>query len=333
MKKLLFLFVLAAIAPWAAPALRAEAPPLFSPEPPEPSAAALVETYLPLLAAGQFEHALALNDQRGMRQHLLARRLTELKAKNPELTAADLEQMSAQIQVNDLNPARLQQIMLGVMKEANYIGMTWRIQGYAPAPEDIGGSLVSIEARTADGKEKPILLGIKKLGEQWLVAPAVIEEMVARQPVVRVNPDRKPPAEVAALVDSFWKLWQTGAIDEAYAMYGAAYRSRVPQLEFLQQAQEVLARIGVPTAWSIVNSREIAPLTLGLGVTVQGSAGATPTLLFFKKTGETWILEDSQFRPPSIGNPAPPPPTAAPRSRPDLKTDLKPDFGPTSPTP
>ena len=327
MKKLLLLFVMAAIAPWMAPALRAEAPPLFSPPPPEPSAAALVETYLPLLAAGEFEHALALNDQRGMRQHLLARRLTELKAKNPELTAADLEQMSAQIQVNDLNPARLQQIMLGVMREANYTGMTWRVQGYAPAPEDIGGFLVSIEARTADGKEKPILLGIKKLGEQWMVAPAVIEEMVARQPVVRVNPDRKPPDEVAALVDSFWKLWQTGAIDEAYALYGAAYRGRVSQLDFLQQAQEVLARIGAPATWSIVNSREIAPLTLGLGVTVQGSAGATPTLMFFKKSGETWILEDSQFRPPGVGKPAVPPADAVPRSRPDLRPDLKPDLG------
>ena len=333
MKKMLFLFVLAAAARWTTPALRAEAPPLFSPEPPEPAAVALVETYLPLLASGDFERALALNDQRGMRQHLLARRLTELKAKNPELTAADLDQMSAQLQVNDLNPARLQQIMLGVMREANYTGMTWRVQGYAPAPEDIGGFLVSIEARTADGREKPILLGIKKLGEQWLVAPAVIEEMVARQPVVRVNPDRKPPAEVAALVDSFWKLWQTGAIDEAYAMYGAAYRGRVPQLDFLQQVQEVLARIGAPASWTIVNSREIAPLTLGLGVTVQGSAGATPTLMFFKKTGETWTLEDSQFRPPSVGRPAGPPAEAAPRSRPDLKPDLKPDLGPQSAAP
>ena len=124
--------------------LRAEAPPLFSPEPPEPAAAALVQTYLPLLAAGQFDQALALNDLRGMRQYLLDRRLSEFKAKNPELTEEDLAQMSAQIQVNDLNPARLEDILRQVMTEGGYTGMTWQVRGYAPAPAGIEGWLVSI---------------------------------------------------------------------------------------------------------------------------------------------------------------------------------------------
>ncbi|HPT15840.1 MAG TPA: hypothetical protein PK388_01010, partial [Kiritimatiellia bacterium] len=69
MKNMLKRLVFALSLAWT-PALRAEAPPLFEPEPPEPAAAALVEAYLPLLAAGQFEQALALNDLRGMRQYL-----------------------------------------------------------------------------------------------------------------------------------------------------------------------------------------------------------------------------------------------------------------------
>ena len=107
MKKFLFRLVLALAALGAAP-LRAEAPPLFSPEPPEPAAAALVETYLPLLVSGQYEQALALNDVRGMRQYLLDRRLNDLKARQPELTEQEIDGISAQLQVNDLNPARLQ---------------------------------------------------------------------------------------------------------------------------------------------------------------------------------------------------------------------------------
>ena len=315
------------------PDLRADAPPLFSPEPPEIGASALVAAYLPLLAAGQFDQALSLNDQRGMRQYLLERRMTELKTKNSELTAQDLEAMSVQIQLNDLNPARLREILLRVMQEAGYEGMTWTLRGYAPAPEPIGGYLVSVDARTAAGQEKPILLGIKKLGDQWLVAPEVIEKLMGKQPVVRVTPSAPPPAEVAAQVDAFWKRWQAGELNEAYALFSKEYRGRVTILTFLQQAQEVIARIGVPTAWNIVNCREIAPAVLGLGVNVQGSTGTTPTIMLFRKTGETWVLEDSQFRPPSAAA-MPPPPSAAPAAfRSDFQPNLKPTLEPAAPTP
>ncbi|HAL91705.1 MAG TPA: hypothetical protein DCM68_01610, partial [Verrucomicrobia bacterium] len=232
MKKSVLLAAFAAVL-CAAP-LRAEAPPLFSPEPPEPGAVSLVETYLPLLAAGQFKQALALNDLRGMRQYLLNRRLDDLKAKNPELTAQDIEDMSAQIQLNDLNPARLQDILLKMMQESAYEGMSWKIAGYAPAPPPIDGHLVRIDARTTDGKEKPILLGIKNLGGQWLVAPDVIEELMGRKPVVRVLPELPPPAEVSATVQAFWTHWQSGELNEAYALFGAEYRAKVPVLAFLQ---------------------------------------------------------------------------------------------------
>ena len=328
MKKTIWLIALALANLHPGAGLRAETPPLFSPEPPEAGAAALVDAYLPLLAAGEFDQALALNDLRGMRQYLLDRRLTELKAKNPELTAENIEEMSVQIQLNDLNPARLQDILLGVMKEASYTGMTWRVRGFAPAPEGVGGYLASIDARTAEGKERPILLGIKKLGEQWLVAPEVIEELTGRKPVVRVAPSVTPPGAVADLANAFWKYWQTGELNEAYAMFGPKYRDRVSLLVFLGQAQEVIAKIGMPTAWGIVQSREIAPSVLGLGVNVQGSTAAMQTIMIFRHMGETWELEDSQFR-PVPAQAAPIAPMAQPMSRPDLRPDLKPALEPT----
>ena len=309
--------------------LRAEAPPLFSPEPPEPAAAALVQTYLPLLAAGQFDQALALNDLRGMRQYLLDRRLSEFKAKNPELTEQDLAQMSAQIQVNDLNPARLEDILRQVMTEAGYTGMTWQVRGYAPAPAGIEGCLVSIDARSAAGQEKPVLLGIRKLGDIWMVAPEVIEKLMGRSPVVRPAPTIPPPEGTPAAIDGFWKPWQAGELAAAYGLLAASYRAQVPLLDFLQQAQEAIARAGVPASWSIVQSREISPGVLGFGVDVQGSLAPMHTIMVFRKTGETWLLEGVQFRPPAPAAAAP----AAPGPGSPLRSDLRPDLKPDLPAP
>lgn len=320
---LVIAFTLASLC--ALPAPGAEPAAMFSPEPPEPAAAALVETYLALLADGDFQSALALNDLRGMRQYLLERRLADLQAKNPELTANDLDEMSAQIQLNDLNPARLQQILLEVMNEAHYPGMTWRIRGFAPAPEGIDGHLAGIDARTADGMEKPILLGLVKLGDQWMVSPAILEKMMSTRPVVRVGPGMDPPPEVAALINSFWTPFQTGELNESHAGMGAAYRSRVPLLAFLTQAQTFLDKTGVPTAWTIVRGIEPAPNTLVVGVTVQGSRGPGPTLMQFKKLGQTWVIEDIQFEMPRPPARAPAPAGAsAPLSRPDLRPDFSP---------
>ena len=332
MKTILFATVLAAALLGAPAALRA-APPVFSPEPPEPAAAELAATYLSRLAAGQYEEALALNDLRGMRQYLLDRRLSELKAKNPELTQKDLDEMSAQLQVNELNPARLREILLGVMREAAYQGMTWKILAFAPAPEQAGSHLVRIDTRTAAGKEKPILLGIKKLGEQWFVAPEVVEELMARKPVIQVVPNVPPPPEVAAQVEQFWKQWQSGELDSAYPLLSPEYRNRVPLLTFLQQAQDLIAKAGVPAAWSIVQCRELAPDILGLGVNVNGSTTGIQSLMIFKKTGETWILDDVQYRPAGSQPGAEPTGPAAAPFRMNLRPDFKPVFAPDAAAP
>lgn len=328
MKKILFRLVLA-LAALGAPPLRAEAPPLFSPEPPEPAAAALVETYLPLLAAGQYEQALALNDLRGMRQYLLNRRLEDLKTKNPELTAQEIEEISAQLQVNDLNPARLQAILLDMMNKSAFEGMTWRIRGFAPAPNGAEGFLASIEARTSEGKEKPVLLGLKKLGEQWMISPEIIEEL-GRKVVVPGVQRLPPPEPVVATVDAFWTRWQAGELNEAYEMLGEEYRSKIPLLAFLQQAQDFIAQIGVPTSWKIVQCRVLAPDTLGLGVDVQGSTALRPTILLFRKIGETWVLSGGQFQMPA---PRRPQPAAAPGAPSPFRTDLRPDLSPPAPDP
>ena len=308
-------------------ALRAEAPPLFAPEPPEPAAAALVEAYLPLLAAGQYEPALQLVDLRGMRQYLLDRRLSDLRRKNPELTEQELQEISAQLQVNDLNPERLKLILADMYKAAAYEGMALAVAGYAPAP-DGNGYLVSIAGRTPAGQEKPVLLGLKKLGEEWRIAPEIVEEL-GRKSVIAAAQPVPPPPPVAAAVDAFWKRWQAGELDEAYALHAADYREKTPLLAFLQQAQDLIAQIGVPASWEIVQCRPVAAGTLGLGVDVQGSSGARPTIMVFRKQGETWVLANSQYRMPV---PAEPPPAARP-FRTDLKPDLKPALSGAEPAP
>ena len=331
-KTIVWMFLAAALA-GASPASGATPPsPLFAPDPPEPAAAALVETYLPLLASGEFEQALALNDQRSMRQYLLDQRLNDLKARTPELTAQDLAEMSAQIQMNELNPARLQKILLDFMREAGYENMTWKIRGYAPAPVPMAGHLVGIDALTADGKNKPILLGIKKLGDQWLVAPDVLEALSKRQATVREASRTEPPGKVVASVDAFWQHWQKGELNDAYAFFGETYRARVPLLDFLRQAQTFVAKIGAPTNWSIVRGIEPTPNALWLGVTVHGPAAAGPTLMLFRKTGETWVLEDLQLQMPGRPGPAGSARTPqAPASRNDFRTDLKPSLDPLLP--
>ena len=112
-------------------------------------------------------------------------------------------------------------------------------------------------------------------------------------------------------------------------MHAADYREKTPLLAFLQQAQDLIAQIGVPASWEIVQCRPVAAGTLGLGVDVQGSSGARPTIMVFRKQGETWVLANSQYRMPV---PAEPPPAARP-FRTDLKPDLKPALSGAEPAP
>ena len=51
------------------------------------------------------------------------------------------------------------------------------------------------------------------------------------------------------------------------------------------------------------------------------------TIMIFRKSGETWALEDSQFRPVPL-QAAPVAPTTVPATRLDLRPDLKPSLEP-----
>ena len=299
----------------------------FDPEPPDSAAAALVEAYMGHLAAGRADAALALSDLRGMRQYLLERRLDELKARNPELTSDDLSQMSAQLQVGELNPARLRPILAQLLAETMPPGSAWSLRGYAPAPEGLDGHVASLELRAPGAPAKPLLIGLAKLGDSWVVAPALVERLIAARPPVRIAPGTPPPPEIDALIRRFWSLFQAGDLAAAHAETGAAYRARVPLLAFLRQAQDFIGHVGVPTSWSIVQGIGTEPQVLYFGVSVQGSAGVRPTLMRFRQMGQTWIIEDVQFEMPRSAESAAP--AAPPAARPDLRPDLRPNLSPT----
>jgi hypothetical protein len=300
--------------------------PSFVPEAPGTGAQALVEAYLPLLAAGEYDQAIPLNDLRAMREYFLDRRLTELKADNPEMTAQDLDEMSAQIQLNDLNPLRLKDILLHVLEEGDFVGMSWKIEGYAPIPEIPGGYLVRVGTQTASGQEKPLLLAIKKLGAQWVVAPDIIEKLKSQVAAAPRHAEQPVPPEVRAIVNTFWTHWKQGELTEVHALFGAAYRKRSPLLPFLQQAQEVMKMNGIPLSWTVMQCRPIGPALLGLGVDVEGSKATMQTLMIFRKMGDTWVLEDSQYRAIPVEVELTPSPPAPARTAPSFRPDLRPDF-------
>jgi len=301
------------------------APPTFTPEPPEPAALAFVNHYLELLAADNTEQALALNDLRGMRQYLLERRLAELQAHNPELTAAEIEEISSQLQMHDLDPARLRAILLEVMQQGKFTGMTWAIQGFAPAPEGLDGYLVQISARNADHAEKPFLLGIKKLGEQWQVAPEILEELNRQLAPARL-PNLPPPTEVETAVDVFWTRWQQGELAEAYDTFAPEYRGKTSLLAFLQQAQSFVDIAGMPTTWEITRCRPLTPDTLGLGVDVRGLTATRPIVMVYRKAPAGWQLYDIQLQMPLPPEGRPPLPAGPAPFRSNLRPDLKPDL-------
>ncbi len=298
----------------------------FTPEPPEEAAAQMLETYLHLLARAAYEDALTLNDLRGMRQYLLDRRLDDLKARNPEFTAQDLEDMSAQIQLGELHPERLRLILLDMLKDSQTQGMTWQTLGYAPIPGDLEGYLARVMATTLEGRDKPMLVGLIKLGDQWMISPALVEQAVSRAPVIHAAPGQPPPPDVAALAHAYWRHFQTGSLNEAYDVMSPAFRSRVSMLLFLEQARDFLNKVGIPSSWTIVQGVATDPEHWFVGVNVQGPVSARPTLMHVVRSGNTWILDDIQFTPPRPPPPGAgiPPPAATPFAPAGLRPDLSP---------
>jgi hypothetical protein len=290
----------------AAPsAVRGDGHPLFSPEPPAPEALAFLrEGYLPALAANDIPRALALTDMRGFRQYLLDVRMKEMKAKLPNMTPEQEKELSAFYQTNNLAPANLAAIVGDSLIQGRYTGLKWGGIGFAPAPEPLQGWLAQVRATAPDGKASTLLVGIKQLGDQWMVAPEIPMDLSFRAAAARRAgmADTPVPEPVEALVSAFWIACRDGDPETAYSLFSPDYRTRIPLLGFLGIYQELVERIGVPATWVVEACRPLGADRLGLGVVVTGSKDKTSTIMVFRRMGRTWVLDEAQFRPPSENN-------------------------------
>ena len=279
--------------------------PLFTDEPPSPEALAFLrDAYFPALAANDIRQALALTDMRGFRQYLLDTRLREVKAKMPDMTPEQEQELSAFYQTNNLAPANLAAIVGESLVEGRYTGLKWNSAAFAPAPEPLQGYAVQIAATDPAGNPKTVLVGLKPLGDQWAVAPEIPMDISFRIAAARKGaPANMPvPEPVSALATAFWNACKAGDPETAYALFGPDYRSRIPLLGFLGIYQELVERIGVPESWTVDTCRPLAGEHIGMGIEVTGSKDKTAAIMLFRKMGRTWVLDDAQFRPPSAGN-------------------------------
>lgn len=283
----------------------AENDPLFTSTPPDPAALALLqEAYLPALAANDIPQALALTDYRGFRQHLLDMRMRQVKAQNPSITPEQEQALSIYYQTNNLAPDQLLGIMGDSISQAAYTGMSWSQISFAEAPAPLQGFAVQVLATDTNGADRQLLFGIKKLGDQWLIAPEIPMEIVARLSAARQAGQRNVPLPDAldAIVEDFFHACEAGDTETAYALFGLNYRSRIPFLGFLGIYQELIERIGVPRRWTLTTSRQLASDLLGLGLTIHGDKSQTGAIMTFRKMGQTWVLDEAQFRPPSLSS-------------------------------
>lgn len=293
--------------PFSACADETAAPPapLFSPEAPSPEALAFLrDAYLPALAANDIQQALALTDLRGFRQYLLDVRMREMKAKLPDMTPEQEQELSAFYQTNNLAPANLAAIVGESLVQGRYTGLKWDSAAFAPAPEPLQGYAVQIAATDPDGNPKTVLIGLKQLGDQWAISPEIPMDISFRVAAARRGlPATAPvPEPVSALATAFWNACRDGDPETAYALFGPDYRSRIPLLGFLGIYQELVERIGIPESWKIDVCRPLPGDRLGLGIEVTGGKDKTAAIMTFRKMGLTWVLDDAQFRPPSAGN-------------------------------
>lgn len=291
--------------PFSARAGEAAADPLFSSEPPSPEALAFLrDAYLPALAANDIQQALALTDMRGFRQYLLDTRMREVKAKMPDMTPGQEQELSAFYQTNNLAPANLAAIVGESLVQGRYTGLKWDSAAFAPAPEPLQGYAVQIAATDPAGNPKTVLVGIKQLGDQWAVAPEIPMDISFRIAAARKGaPATVPvPEAVSALATAFWNACKEGDPETAYALFGPDYRSRIPLLGFLGIYQELVERIGVPESWKIDVCRQLPGDRIGLGLEIAGGKDKTAAIMTFRKMGLTWVLDEAQFRPPSAGN-------------------------------
>lgn len=262
---------------------------------PDEAAAETLNLYSGALADGDYSKALFFVDMTSLRQYLLTRRMGELKAKNPGLTAKDLEEMSATIQTRELAPGNLRGILAGMWKQARYEGMTWEAKDWTKTPGGENEWLAKVEGKRPDGSEVKFAAGLRKSGDEWLVAPDIVERLTAALPL-RAPQEVPMPDEVGDAVEAYWKAWKAGELEEAWKMMSEGFRAKHPLAGFVEQSGALVATTGTPVAWTQEHCRELAPGLLGLGFLLTAKEPFRALMMFRKGNDGAWALEDLQFR-------------------------------------
>jgi hypothetical protein len=301
---------------------------------PEAGAEETLELYAGALADGDYSKALFFVDLTTLRQYLLTRRMGELKANNPGLTSKDMEEMSATIQTRELAPGNLRGVLATMWKQARYEGMTWEAKDWKRLAGDGEEWVARVEGKRPDGSEVAFAAGLRKSGDEWLVAPDIVEKLTAAMPL-RAPQEVPMPEPVAEMAKAYWEAWKAGDLETAWGLMAEGYKASHPLAQFVERAGALVAASGTPAAWTEEHCRELAPGLLGLGFLLTAREPYR-SVMVFKQVGDgKWSLEDVQFRPASAAEPRSVPvqtvppaaekkaPTAVPAQAGGLAPDLK----------
>lgn len=323
------LTVLAACALCMAAGARAE-----SAAAPDAGAEETLGLYAGALADGDYSKALFFVDMTTLRQYLLSRRMGELKARNPGLTSKDLEEMSATIQTREVAPGRLRGVLAEMWKQARYEGMTWEAKDWKRLAGEGEEWLARVEGKRPDGSEVAFAAGLRKSGDEWLIAPDIVERLTAALPL-RAPQEVPMPEPVAETVKAYWEAWKAGDLETAWGLMSEGHKASHPLSQFVERAGAVVAACGTPAAWTVEHCRELAPGLLGIGFLLTAREPFRSVMVFKQDGDGAWGLEDAQFRPVSAAEPQSVPvqtvpaaaekkvPAAAPAAGGSLAPDLK----------
>ena len=267
---------------------------------PEAGAAETLELYAGALADGDYSKALFFVDMATLRQYLLSRRMGELQAKNPGLTSKDLEEMSATIQTRELAPGNLRGILAAMWKQARYEGMTWEAKDWTRLSGDGEEWLAKVAGKRPDGTEVAFAAGLRKSGDEWLVAPDIVEKLTAALPL-RAPQEVPMPEAVAETAKAYWEAWKAGDLEAAWGLMAEGYKAAHPLAQFVETAGALVASSGTPAAWTEEHCRELAPGLLGLGFLLTAREPFRSVMVFKQDGDGAWSLQDVQFRPASAG--------------------------------
>lgn len=257
----------------------------------------LESAYLPALFADDIPAAIALTDTRGFRQYLLEQRLDDVRNANPTLSAEELEALSIYYQTNNLAPANLNAALAESLAQLKAGGATSPRIDISPAPPPFEDAcLAKVHATAPDGTPRAFLVGLKLLGDRWVVAPEIPTALSLH--AARQTRSALLPEDAEVILYAFCNACTFAAPESAYALCSPEYRSGKSLDAFIASFRALSARIGAPTSWSLAATRRLAPDRYGVGVNFSGTRGMSPSILVFRLAGRAWVLADVSFAPP-----------------------------------